>query len=94
MGALHNHQRSHHLSLPRYRLVLKVPPRAGRLRKVRGTVLPVNLAKGFDNAEIGRCTYEFSTVVTLREQMGVTDQEWRDSLSSRDRCVTAFLCAM
>jgi len=42
---------------------------------------PVNLAKDSDDAKIGRRIYEeFSTVVTLREQMRVTDQEWRDFL--------------
>ena len=42
---------------------------------------PVNLAKGSDDAKIGRRIYEeFSTVVVLREQMRVTDQEWRDFL--------------
>jgi hypothetical protein len=42
---------------------------------------PVNLAKDSDDAKIGRRIYEeFSTVVTLREQMRVTDPGWRDFL--------------
>ena len=42
---------------------------------------PVNLAKDSDDAKIGRRIYEeFSTVVTLREQMRVTDDGWREFL--------------
>jgi len=42
---------------------------------------PVHLAKDSDDAKIGRCIYEeFSTVVTLREQMRVMDHGWRDFL--------------
>jgi len=42
---------------------------------------PVNLVKDSDDAKVGRRIYEeFSTVVVLREQMHVTDQEWRDFL--------------
>ena len=42
---------------------------------------PINLVKDSDASKIGRRIYEeFSTVVTLREQMRVTDQEWRDFL--------------
>jgi len=42
---------------------------------------PVNLAKDSDDAKIGRRIYEeFSTVITLREQMRITDQGWRDFL--------------
>ena len=38
---------------------------------------PVNLAKDSDEAKIGSRIYEeFSTVVTLREQMRVTDHKW------------------
>ena len=41
----------------------------------------MNLAKDSEDAKIGCCIYEeFSTVVTLREQMHVTDQRWRDFL--------------
>ena len=42
---------------------------------------PVNLTKYSGHARVGHRMYEdFSTVVTLREQMRVTDQGWRDFL--------------
>ena len=51
------------------------------MRKLEVFYHPVNLAKDSDDAKIGRHIYkEFSMVVTLREQMRVADQRWRDFL--------------
>jgi len=49
--------------------------------KLEALYHPVNLTKDSDDAKIGRRIYEeFLTVVTLREQMRVTDQRWRNFL--------------